>query len=135
MNVFQQPWADAYQNAINASEAYRSASAKWEEGSIGLLMQRASGARVVLLDLWHGECRTANATSPEHAQETATFIISGDEAVWQQVLAGKLQPLMGIMTGKLKLSQGSMARLLPYAKAAAEMVACAQNVPTTFDTD
>ncbi len=132
MLVFSPEWALSYQEAINQNASYLAASQKWEEGAIALVMS-AENPKAVLLDLWHGQCREASAAEVLLATEAATFVISGERAVWQQVLGGKLQPLMAIMSGKLKLTKGSIGRLLPYTKAANELVLSAQNVPTDFE--
>jgi len=48
------------------------------------------------------------------------------------VLAGKTDPIVGLMGGKLKLAKGSLFALLPYAKAAKELVRSAISVDTSF---
>ena len=48
------------------------------------------------------------------------------------MLAGKTDPIVGLMGGKLKLAKGSMFALLPYAKAAKQLVASAIDVDTSF---
>jgi putative sterol carrier protein len=132
MLVFSPEWAALYHEAINQNASYLAASQKWEEGQVALVMT-APTEKAVLLDLWHGVCRSATAVDVAQATESATFVISGEQGVWQQVLSGKLQPLLAIMSGKLKLTKGSIGRLLPYTKAANELVLSAQTVPTDFE--
>jgi putative sterol carrier protein len=132
MLVFSSDWAAQYQQAINQNANYLAASEKWEEGQVALVMT-APVERAVLLDLWHGVCRDAHAVAAAQANESAAFVISGEQGAWQQVLSGKVQPLMAIMSGKLKLTKGSIGRLLPYTKAANELVLSAQHVPTDFE--
>ena len=59
-------------------------------------------------------------------------MIQAVPAVWKNVLAGKTDPIVGLMGGKLKLAKGSLFALLPYAKAAKELVASAIRVDTSF---
>jgi putative sterol carrier protein len=132
MNVFSHEWAQAYRDAINANTAYRTASAGWQEGAIALVLRGEAHDVGVWLDLLKGECLGAESVTLDDAHARAAFVIEADTSTWQEVLGGKLQPLMGIMRGKLRLTKGSMARLLPHTKAANELVACAQSVPTTF---
>jgi len=132
-SVFSAEWAAQYQVAINANSAYRTSGARWEEGSIALVLEGEGSGRAVLLDLWHGECRDTRAISSEEAMQQATYVIVGTRNTWEQVLRGTLQPLMGLMSGKLKLAKGSLARLMPFATAASELVLSAGNVPTDFD--
>ena len=48
------------------------------------------------------------------------------------MLQGELEPLFGIMSGKLQLRRGSLVRLTPYINAARELVRAAARVDTTF---
>lgn len=132
MDIFSQEWAQAYRDAVNANTAYRNASSGWQEGAIALVLRDEGRDVGVWLDLLKGECLGAESVTTAEAQARSAFVIEADAATWQEVLSGKLQPLMGIMRGKLRLTKGSMARLLPHTKAANELVACAQSVPTTF---
>ena len=50
--------------------------------------------------------------------------------VWTEVLAGRLDPVIGMMLGKLKLS-GNMGQIASHAKAAKALVACAASVEAT----
>ncbi len=124
--VFSAPWADAFAAELSRSEAYRQAAATWE-GSI-LLQTAANG---VFLDLWHGECRSARPATAED-ESSADYVLFADEAIWQKVLHGELEPLFGIMSGKLKLQRGSLVRLTPYIQAARELVHAASRVATSF---
>lgn len=133
MRVFSIEWAAAYEQAINASSTYATASAGWEAGKLALVIQLADGtSRAVLLDLLRGKCLQAQSLTVDAAAAEAAFVIAGDETTWRDVLAGSLQPLMGIMRGKLKLTHGSIAKLMPYTNAATELVRCAQGIPTEF---
>ena len=124
--VFTAPWADAFAAELGRSEAYRQAAATWE-GSLLL----AAASRAVFLDLHHGECRSARvATAQDEA--AADFVLHAEEAVWRKVLQGELEPLFGIMSGKLQLRRGSLVRLTPYINAARELVRAAARVDTTF---
>ncbi len=133
MRVFSEDWAQAFYHAINANDAYRAASQQWEAGPLALILRHADGEEsAILVDLWRGACRSAQRVLPSEAMTQATFVIYGEEAAWQEVLGGHIQPLMAIMRGKLKLQKGSLAKLMPYTKAAIELVSSAQTVPTEF---
>lgn len=132
MKVFSEEWAQAYHDLINRSSAYQESSRTWREGKLALVLRREPEGVAVLLDLLEGRCLGVVSTSPDTAAGEAAFVIEGDEATWSEVLAGRLAPLMGIMRGKLRLSKGSIARLMPYTKGATELVNCAQQLPTEF---
>ncbi len=129
--AFSEEWAQQWAEELRASDAYREAAATWE-GSLALVMKTAEGApKAVFADLWHGECRAAGLASDED-REGADFVIAADIETWEQVLASTLEPVMGIMSGRLQLERGSLAGLVPQVKAAKELVAAAARVDTVF---
>ena len=65
-------------------------------------------------------------------EAAARYVLAGTTAAWQQVLTGAVPPLLAIMTGKLKLTKGALAELLPYVNAAKELVLTAASVPGVF---
>ncbi len=87
--------------------------------------------RIVIADLWHGDCRGAKVATAAELEETP-YLITAEPVAWKSVLAGKTDPIVGLMGGKLKLAKGSLFALLPYAKAAKELVQSAINVDTDF---
>lgn len=132
--LFTEPWAQAYREALNASEAYAEAGEDWE-GPIALRVRADPSAgieepRAVVLDLHHGECRQVHVASGDEAGEEADYVIEASLNTWRKVLEGELRPLKALMFGKLKLSKGKLRDLMPYTRAAREMVASAQEVPT-----
>jgi putative sterol carrier protein len=133
--IFTNDWAALWNDSINSNSDYKKAAEKWE-GAIGMIMSPdpAMGIpeeRIVIADLWHGDCRGATAATAEELEE-APYHITAEPAAWKSVLAGKTDPIVGLMGGKLKLSKGSLFALLPYAKAAKELVRSAIDVDTSF---
>jgi len=136
--IFTEEWAEAWCQQINENGNYRQAAKSWE-GPVGLVMradasQGIESERAVVADLWHGECRGASARTEGDVGDAA-FVIAADVTTWKSVLDGSTDPIVGLMGGKLKLQKGSLFKLLPYAKAAKEMVVSAQNVDTVFPGD
>lgn len=132
--MFTLEWAAAWGRQINASDAYRLAAQTWkwpviltmkEDPALGL------PERSIYLDLLKGECREARSASPEDFDAT-TFVLAADPETWKQVLDGELEPIPGIMRGRIRLTQGSLATLLPYVLAAKELVSAATRVETLF---
>ena len=133
--IFTDDWAQLWNDSINANEDYKKAATKWE-GAIGMVMtpDPAMGIpeeRIVIADLWHGDCRNAKAAGAADIEDTP-YLIRAEPAAWRSVLAGKTDPIVGLMGGKLKLAKGSLFALLPYAKAAKELVRSAIDVDTSF---
>ena len=129
--VFSDAWAEQWAAEIRTSEAYRQAAAKWE-GTVCL--EAADGEKAtaaVFVDLWHGECRAARAATPEDL-ETTDYALRAGLDTWRKVLDGGLEPLLGLMTGKIKLRRGNLAGLTPYIEASKQMVAAAARVETIF---
>lgn len=129
--LFTPEWAASFCAALDADESYRERAAGWQ-GSVAMVI-RADAAlgwpedRSVLLDLHEGRCREAQA-DPGEALHEAAFVLSGPAESWRRILAGRLDPILALMSGKLKLTRGSLPKLLPYASAAKRMVATAREV-------
>ena len=129
--VFTQDWAVAWGEAIRASDAYRTAAQRWRWLMVIIMtFDPALGLpeRAVFLDLFEGDCREARSAT-EADRAAVPYILSGDFDTWKQVLERELDPILALMTAKLKLPKGSLAALLPYVTAAREMVAAAAQVP------
>jgi putative sterol carrier protein len=129
-----QEWLDAYRSRINESESYRKAAATWE-GDLALVIEAepSSGwneTQAGLLDLMHGECRDARVVD-EATAATAKFAIRAPYSRWKQVVRKELDPIMGIMQGKLRL-RGDMGVMMRYVAASKELVILASEVPTEF---
>ena len=133
--IFTEAWAQEWHTEINDNADYKKAAAKWE-GAIGMVMTEDEDMgipveRVVVADLWHGDSRGAKAITSADLDDVP-FVIKANPQAWKKVLAGRLDPIVGLMGGKLKLAKGGLFALLPYAKAAKELVKSAISVDTEF---
>jgi putative sterol carrier protein len=133
--LYSEEWAQAAAAVIASSDAYKQAARTWEGSMIFTVQADPSLGiaenRSVFFDLWHGECRGGRVASAEDIA-SATYIVSADAFTWRQVLEGKLEPIAGLMRGKLKLVRGNMAVLARYVQAAKELVHAATQVDTEF---
>jgi len=123
-----------YRDRINASNDYREAAATWE-GDIAFVFEAEPDRDVpedlwAVLDLWHGECRGSRMVSPEEG-ERCQYVIRAPYSRWKDVLHGDLDPVKGMMQGKLKV-QGDLATIVRYVRAANELVHLTGQVPTEF---
>lgn len=135
LEVFTEPWAEAWADELKSSDAYRQAAAKWEGSLVIEMAADGDGSGpAVFLDLWHGDCRGARLSGGDE-RETADFLISGSAEAWERILAGQLEPIFGLMSGKLKLRRGSLAKLTPFLTAAQELVRAAGRVDSHFPGD
>jgi putative sterol carrier protein len=127
-------WVAEYVQRINASESYRDAAETWE-GDVAYVIEAEPDRGVpedvwAWLDLWHGRCRDGRLVAPAEG-EGARFVIRAPYSRWKEVIRGDLDPVKGMMQGKLKL-RGDLPTIVKYVRAANELVTVAQSVPTEF---
>ncbi len=128
-------WFKAYVERINGSPEYREAAATWE-GDIAYVVEPEPDKGVdreqwAWLDLWHGDCRGYKYDITPEEGEQAKFIIRAPYSRWKEVINKELDPVKGMMQGKLKL-KGDLPTIVRYVKAANELVNLAASVPTEF---
>ena len=127
-------WLRLYREQIDASDEYRDAAATWE-GDIAFRFEAEPDRGVpndvwAWLDLWHGACRQARLVSADEGARAA-YVISAPYSRWKEVLAGELDPIKGMMQGKLKLA-GDLPTIIRYVRAANELVSLTTTVPTEY---
>ncbi len=127
-------WIKAYREAINANPAYKTAAADWTYGVVALILKAQPPGLTtdtgIWLDLERGVCREAKLVSAEEAMK-APFCITGEYARWKQVLRKDLEPIKGMMQGKLKL-KGDLPTIVRYVNAAEALVNSGGTVDTRF---
>jgi len=131
---FSDEWISAYKTAINGNPAYKTAAADWTYGVVALICKAQPpffpGDVGIWLDLDRGVCREAKPVSTGEAMK-APFCITGDYARWKQVLKKELEPIKGMMQGKLKL-KGDLPTIVRAVQAAQELVNSAAGMDTKF---
>jgi putative sterol carrier protein len=128
-------WMEEYKKQINASEGYKKVGATWTAGPVALVISAKPEIGInedfaMWLDLHQGVCREAKKVSLEEAQK-APFCITSDYARWKQVIKKELEPVKGMMQGKLKL-KGDLPTIVRYVKASQELVECTTRIETKF---
>ena len=131
-------WMEEYRKQINSSEGYKKAAATWTAGAVALVILAKPEIGIdqdfgLWLDLHQGVCRDAKKVSLEVAQK-APFCITGDYARWKQVIKKELEPVKGMMQGKLKL-KGDLPTIVRYVRASQELVECTTRIETKFLDD
>ncbi|MEP6759644.1 MAG: SCP2 sterol-binding domain-containing protein [Actinomycetota bacterium] len=135
MPVFaSQAWFEAFAVEINASSDYREAAADWE-GDIAfrILAEPDRGVPGDLwgyLDLWHGACRGARSI-PAAEGDVAAYILTAPYSRWRDIVEGELDPIKGMMQGKLRV-RGDLPTIVRYVKAANELVRLTGLIDTQF---
>ncbi len=128
-------WLNEYVERINDSKDYEEAAATWE-GDIAYVFEAEPDKGVpsdvwVWIDLWHGKCRGARFDVSQDEGEKAKFLIRAPYSRWKEVIRKELDPVKGMMQGKLKL-KGDLPTIVRYVKAANELVNIASSVQTEF---
>lgn len=128
-------WQKEYVELINTSQAYKEAAATWE-GDVTFCFEAEPEKGVPedvysWNDLWHGECRNWKYGVPKEDGEAAKFVIRAPYSRWKEVIRKELDPIKGMMQGKLKLV-GDLPTIVRYVKASNELVNIAAEVPTEF---
>jgi putative sterol carrier protein len=127
-------WFRDFSEVINASPEYAESSAGWE-GDVAFLIAAEPDNGVprdvyAILDLWHGRCRGTGLVDRSRA-EAAEFLLSAPYSRWREVIDGTLDPVKGMMQGKLKV-RGDLQKILRYIKATRELARLTNAVDTTF---
>src|SRR5262245_5114908 len=128
-------WLNDYVGLINDSSDYREAAATWE-GDVTYVFEAEPDKGIpndlyAWLDLWHGQCRGSKYDVPAEEGAAAKFVIRAPYTRWKEVIRKELDPVKGMMQGKLKL-KGDLPTIVRYVKAANVLVNLAGSVPTQF---
>jgi putative sterol carrier protein len=132
--AFSDAWARAWGDAINGSPVYRQSAATWEGSIAAVAAADSDGAAprlAVFLGVWQGECRAARAATPMDLAEAA-YVLEATPGAWRDLFEGRIAPLTALMTAKVRLTRGELARLLPYQTAAKELIRLATEVKTEY---
>jgi putative sterol carrier protein len=127
-------WFQAFIVRINGSDEYRVAAADWE-GDIAFLVQAEPDVGFPedvwgYLDLWHGVCRGGGVVGPDRGAGAA-YLLSAPYTRWKDIVVGDLDPIKGMMQGKLKV-RGDLPTIVRYVRAANELVRLTGEVDTAF---
>lgn len=131
-----QAWADAYKDAINTNEAYKTAGKDWTHGIVAMVVKADPSLDIpedlgMLLDVHGGECRSCKIV-PGKECDVAPFVILADYAKWKSVIKREVDPIKAMMQGKLKLTKGHMPTIVKYVNASRQLVESTSRVDTRF---
>lgn len=127
-------WIGLYRDLINGSEEYREAGSTWE-GDIAFVFEAEPDRGVphdlvAWLDLRGGVCHGARMIDGDEGPE-AEYEIRAPYSRWREVVLGDLDPVKGMMQGKLKV-RGDLPNIVRHVRAANELVHLTTLVPTEF---
>ena len=126
-------WAKEFVDRINNDPEFAKAASTWE-GSLALNIMSEDGLLdenfILWLDPYHGEVRDYKKISSLE-DEKANFSISAKYSVWRDIVSGKVNPMMAMMTGKLRV-KGNMAKLLTQKQASDKIMDLMQEMDLKF---
>lgn len=128
-------WIAHYQDAINSNPAYKVGGANWDKGVVSLICKAKPEIGIpedvgIWLDLHKGVCREARIVTAAEAQK-APFCITAEYERWKQVIRKELNPITGMLQGKLRL-KGDLPTIVRFVDASKALVESAGMVPTIF---
>jgi ribonucleoside-diphosphate reductase beta chain len=126
MKRFEQEWTQAYQLAINSDSDYHENGSGWTY-PIRFIATSESTQKAVWLDLRNGTCLEA-CSGAEALSRKTEFEIQASERIWDIILSENADPLVALMTGKLKLTKGGFFTLSRYTRAAKDLVRLAADL-------
>lgn len=130
-------WLDAYKDAINASPEIAEAAKDWERDIVIVVESDPDHGipfdLLALFDIDHGKVREARIVTLEEA-ERATYVITGAYSQWKDVVNGRLDPIRGMLQGKLRVT-GDLPTLAKEVRAAEALVKAARGITTGFPDD
>lgn len=129
--AFSDDWARAWGRALNDSPEYRAAAMSWEGSIAAIATAERNPSLGVYLDVWHGDCRVARVATPDDVAG-ASYLLEGTPTAWRELFEGRLAPVLALVTGKIQLQRGELARLLPFSAAAKELIRLAGTLETEF---
>jgi putative sterol carrier protein len=125
-------WIIELSNQLNISADYERSAKDWE-GDFAFVVEPDAtypDTAYLFLQLFHGKSPGAGVVQSLE-EKSAPYTISAPFSSWRKVIEGKLDPIQGMMTRKLKL-HGDLKQIMRYPKAAKEIIACCAKIPTDF---
>ena len=132
--AFSADWVAAWRDAIDTDAPYAAAANGWRDAlALVCTADAAAGfpaGAAVQVALADGRCTAADARATDAVD--APFVLQASAATWRELIDGRLDPVAGVMFGKLKPVAGSLGILMQHAAGLKALVACARRVPTRW---
>jgi putative sterol carrier protein len=141
-----QEWADLFEKAVNANDAYARA-ADWWEGDFIFQIDPHGGLNDqirVWVGLHHGKCTGCQVLkgdedykllekgeSPSGQPFEVEYVYASRVDVWEKILKEGLDPIRALLSGQAKVT-GDMPKILRATEAAKELVKSATTIETEF---
>ena len=131
-------WTQALRTALNTDRRYREEGKAWKFGSVAMIVRADSSQGLdrdvgIILDVHEGECRDARCAEGESDPADAEFVIVGNYARWREVIEGHLDPIKGLMEGKLKLARGHLPTIIRFVESSRRIDVAGRLRPTSSE--
>lgn len=120
MELFGKQWTSTYFDLINSDSRYKENAKGWNN-PIRFISVSENKNKAVWLELSNGICLRA-LHGDDALNAISDYEIKADEKAWINLLDNNGDPLVALMTGKLKLTKGSMFTLSRYTSSAKDLV-------------
>lgn len=136
--VLTPEWASEFEKKVQTDDRYKEVAKTWE-GSVTLVFKADPEAGLdedifILLDLWHGECRSVKIVPAEMGIK-GDYVLEAKYLRWKRVMKKELNVVKEIATNKLKLVPFNFkkaAKLAAAAQAAIRLVDLSGEVSGKF---
>ncbi|MEM6961711.1 MAG: hypothetical protein AAF355_00360 [Myxococcota bacterium] len=132
-------WTAAFKDAVNQNEAYRTHGKPWTFGAVAMVVEADAALGIeqpmaMVLDVHEGVCRNATLIKGEQAidESPTSFVIKASYHRWKEVIEGSLDPIKGMMEGKLRLTKGHLPTMIRFVESSRALVASAKKVDTEY---
>jgi putative sterol carrier protein len=127
-------WLYAFETLIKEDPEYRQVGKGWHGTVIEHIVADPEVGleedMFLMMDLEDGECRSVRLV-PAEAGEKGDFVLTAPYERWKQVMLGELDPVKGMMQGKIRL-RGDLPTIVRYVKASTRLVNLVGQVDTIF---
>jgi putative sterol carrier protein len=123
--VFSPEWIGEWEQLLQKDAKYKEVAFDWWESSLVLNLQKNPDLGVeqdmyLFMDLWHKDVRSIRYVPAEYGKK-GNFVVTGTVERWLSVARKQLDPVKGMMQGKLKL-KGDLPTIVRAVKVAVRLV-------------
>lgn len=134
--LFSPEWVKKFEEEIQKNEEYQKLAKGWKGSVILQVLAKPEigfgNDLFVFMDIYNGDCYSVRLV-PKEVGLAGDYVIEGKYDTWKDVVNKKLDVMVGLMTGKLKLAKREkLSMIVKYATAAKKLVTLAVQVGCRF---
>ncbi len=128
MRIFTDEWAFALKDATNNHPTFKQEAAMWKHGPVGFTVRYNDEDREdvsLYIDMDRGVCRSTMLLSAADAFRACDYIVEANVQTWVKIFNQEQTLRIAFMTGKLKLTKGSIYKTIGIDKASVSFIKAA----------